>query len=172
MLLKIDISRRKGYNRGMDIQIDRAAKQDIPRIKELLLQVNNVHAAARPDLFRTGGKKYSEETLEDLLCDASRPVFAARRNGRLIGYVFCISQTHNGENETPHTTLYIDDLCVDEAERGQGTGHALYAYAVDYARKNGYYNVTLNVWEGNETALRFYRSLGMNVQKYGMEHIL
>lgn len=72
MLLKIDISRRKGYNRGMDIQIDRAAKQDIPRIKELLLQVNNVHAAARPDLFRTGGKKYSWRRSKT--CSAMRPV--------------------------------------------------------------------------------------------------
>ena len=37
---------------------------------------------------------------------------------------------------------------------------------------NGFYNVTLNVWEGNGSALKFYQSLGLKVQKYGMEIIL
>ena len=32
--------------------------------------------------------------------------------------------------------------------------------------------MTLNVWEGNELALRFYRSMGMQAQKTTMEIIL
>ena len=34
------------------------------------------------------------------------------------------------------------------------------------------HNITLNVWEGNESALAFYRSMGMGVQKTTMEVVL
>ena len=49
------------------------------------------------------------------------------------------------------------------------TGKKLYEYALDYARNIGCYNVTLNVWSGNDTAVRFYETCGMTPQKIEME---
>ena len=69
-------------------------------------------------------------------------------------------------------TLYIDDICVDETARGKHVGKALYDYVHDYALSIGCYNITLNVWEGNEPAICFYRNMGMQVQKTTMETIL
>ena len=69
-------------------------------------------------------------------------------------------------------TLYIDDLCVDETERGKHIGKTLYDFVVSYAKKNGYYNVTLNVWADNKKAVGFYEKIGLRVQKIGMEKIL
>ena len=69
-------------------------------------------------------------------------------------------------------TLYIDDLCVDENVRGLGVGRALYAYVRDFAKEQGCYNLTLNVWACNENALRFYEACGLKPQKIGMETIL
>ena len=48
----------------------------------------------------------------------------------------------------------------------------MFDHAVAFARQNGCYNVTLNVWAGNDRALRFYQRQGMQPQKYGMEMIL
>lgn len=70
------------------------------------------------------------------------------------------------------TTLYLDDLCVDEACRGQQVGRALYEAVLDLARSMGCYNLTLNVWSCNESAMRFYEKLGLKPQKVGMEVIL
>ena len=69
-------------------------------------------------------------------------------------------------------TLYIDDLCVDKDARGAHVGSALYEFVLDYARQQGYYNVTLNVWADNTGAVKFYEKLGLRVQKIGMEKIL
>ena len=69
-------------------------------------------------------------------------------------------------------TLYIDDICVDEKARGQHVGKALYEYVRDYAQSVGCNNVTLNVWDGNDAALSFYRKMGMRVQKTTMEIVL
>ncbi|MBP3399143.1 MAG: GNAT family N-acetyltransferase, partial [Erysipelotrichaceae bacterium] len=56
--------------------------------------------------------------------------------------------------------------------RGQHVGKSLYEYVLNYAKDNQYYNVTLNVWGFNESAIKFYESCGLSVQKIGMEKIL
>ena len=68
--------------------------------------------------------------------------------------------------------MYIDDLCVDETKRGMHIGKTLYEAVLDFARKQGCYNVTLNVWSCNESAMKFYESCGLKPQKVGMEVIL
>lgn len=91
----------------------------------------------------------------------------------MSGYAFCIYVDHKDSNVlTPIKTLYIDDLCVNKAFRGKGIGKKLYEYVIEFARNNGFYNVTLNVWADNVSAVSFYQKLGMNVQKIGMETIL
>lgn len=70
------------------------------------------------------------------------------------------------------TTLYLDDLCVDESCRGKQVGKSLYEAVLDLARSAGCYNVTLNVWSCNPGAMRFYEKCGLKQQKVGMELIL
>lgn len=155
-------------------RIRRAEEKDVPRIMDLLAQVLMVHHEGRPDLFKAPATKYTEAQLAALLTDDSRPIFAwTDEKDVLQGYCFCILKQEKNDNIlTDIKTLYIDDLCVDEACRGKGVGRALYDYVRDYARSIGCYNLTLNVWAANESALRFYRGLGMQTQKIGMETIL
>ena len=156
-----------------DMIIRRAVEADIPVIDKLLYQVHKIHSDIRPDLFNKGTKKYTDEELKSIIADDLTPVFVAEIEGRVLGYAFCIHQQHiNDNNLTDIRTLYIDDLCVDEASRGMHVGRALYDHVISYARENGYYNVTLNVWAGNDSAMRFYESVGLKVQKVGMEKIL
>ncbi len=156
------------------MSIRRAEEKDVPRIMDLLAQVLMVHHEGRPDLFKAPATKYTEEELRALLRDDTRPIFAwTDEKDELVGYCFCVLKQEIGNNIlTDIKTLYIDDLCVDERARGKGVGRALYDYVKDYARSIGCYNLTLNVWARNEAALRFYRGLGMQPQKYGMETIL
>ena len=133
-----------------------------------------VHHNGRPDLFKAGGRKYTDEQLLALLADDTRPVFAAvDEAGHVLGYAFCILQQHPDDNIlTDIKTLYIDDLCVDEEIRGQHIGRRLYEYVKRYAKETGCYNLTLNVWACNESAKKFYERCGLVPQKYGMETIL
>ena len=59
-----------------------------------------------------------------------------------------------------------------EKARGKHVGKALYEFIRDYAKSIGCNNITLNVWEGNDAALSFYRNMGMKVQKTTMEIVL
>ncbi len=155
----------------MELNIRKAENRDIPRILELLSQVLEVHAKGRPDLFKSGTTKYDAAELEKILADKERPVFVAE-NGEVLGYAFCVFQRHEERNTPNFTTLYIDDLCVDEKSRGLHVGRSLYEYVLKFAKERGCYNVTLNVWACNESAMRFYEKCGLQVQKIGMEKIL
>ena len=51
-------------------------------------------------------------------------------------------------------------------------GKDLYEYVLKFAKERGCYNVTLNVWSCNESAMKFYAKCGLVPQKVGMEKIL
>ena len=144
------------------MKVRMASEKDIGRIHELLSQVALVHHKGRPDLFKYGQRKYTDEQLKEILKDETRPIFAAvDENDCLQGYAFCIFQQHLNDNIlTDIKTLYIDDLCVDENKRGMHIGKTLYSAVLDFAREHGCYNVTLNVWSCNESAMKFYQSCG------------
>ncbi len=152
--------------------IRQAVPKDIPQIIDLLYQVQQIHADGRPDLFKSGEKKYSREELLRLFDDPDRPIYVAMDKDRLLGYAFCIFQQAHGHSMQGIKTLYIDDLCVSENVRGQAVGSRLYEYVLQIAKSCGCYNVTLNVWACNEQAMKFYQKCGLKVQKYGMETIL
>ena len=150
-----------------------AKKEDIPALMSLLRQVNKVHHDGRPDLFELT-TKYTEEELAEILNQEQTPVFVCEdAQGRILGHGFCvIQQPENTRLLRDHRTLYIDDICVDEAARGKQVGKALYEYILGYAREIGCYNVTLNVWTCNSGAVKFYEKLGLLPYKIGMEKIL
>lgn len=160
-----------------DMTIRRATAADIPQIDELLRQVLEVHHAGRPDLFKSGAKKYTDDELIAILADDHTPVFVAVEPGtnadKVLGYAFCVFQQHINNNIlTDITTLYIDDLCVDENIRGHHVGSTLYHYVLDFARESGCYNVTLNVWACNPKAQAFYERMGLTPYHIGMEQVL
>ncbi len=151
-----------------------AQERDIERIHELLFQVCLVHHNGRPDLFKYGGRKYTDEQLKELMQDKNRPILVAvDEKDYVLGYAFCIFQQHLEDNIlTDIKTLYIDDLCVDETIRGQHIGKTLYEAVIAFAKEQGCYNVTLNVWSCNESAMKFYESCGLLPYKVCMETIL
>ena len=156
------------------MEIRRAMEKDMDGINNLLQQVCLVHHKGRPDLFKYGAKKYTDDQLKAIIHDDNRPIFTATdEDGKVLGYAFCIFQQHINDNIlTDIKTLYIDDLCVDENIRGRHIGRQLYEAVLAFARKQGCYNVTLNVWSLNEPAMKFYESCGLKPQKVGMETIL
>ena len=155
------------------MEIRLANRTDIPGLIRLLKQVGQVHHEIRPDLFRSGAQKYDEAELTQLLADPDRPIFVGMEGENLLGYCFCVKQETEGDTVLcPDKSLYIDDLCVEEACRGQGVASKLYAHVCAYARELGCRSVTLNVWCGNDNAMRFYESRGMKPRKIYMEAML
>ncbi len=159
---------------GPDTEVRRAENRDIDSILGLLIQVDMVHHEGRPDLFKGPATKYTGDELKEIIKDDTRPVFVCvDKDDRVLGHAFCMHKQIVGDHVlTDVKTLYIDDICVDKEARGRHVGKRLYDHVIAYAKQQGCYNVTLNVWACNPTALKFYEAMGLKPQKIGMETII
>ena len=153
--------------------VRKAKVEDIQSILELLVQVDMVHHNGRPDLFKGPTTKYNADELKSIIGNDSTPVFVYEDDDKILGHMFCIFKQEKDDSVlTDIKTLYIDDICVDENARGLGVGRELFEYIKGYARDEGFYNITLNVWCCNPDAMKFYEAMGMEPQKIGMEMVL
>ncbi|HFI0419212.1 TPA: N-acetyltransferase family protein [Streptococcus suis] len=149
-----------------------ATQTDIPVLTDLLQEILQVHHQARPDIFKSEGQKYSEEDLKALFDNPAKPIFVYEVDGQVVGHLFCELRTATGDVLQPVKTLFIDDLCVASAARGQKIGEQLYEFALSYAKEQGCHNLTLDVLVDNAGAVRFYDRLGMKPQKFRMEQLI
>ncbi|MBQ6019916.1 MAG: GNAT family N-acetyltransferase [Clostridia bacterium] len=152
------------------MRIRKAEAGDIPAVLRLLSQVLEIHARIRPDVFIPGSTKYTADELLSIFKDEKTPVFVADDGGTVVGYVFCAVREPQFRNTMrPRKTLFIDDLCVEEARRGERIGETLFRFVRDEAERLGCGDVTLCVWEGNDGAKRFYERMGMRPKETMME---
>jgi len=156
----------------MPITVRLAKKQDHPAVERLLRQIAQLHADLRPDVFRPASCKYDKKRYYGLLRHRNTPVLIAQNErGEVLGYAMLLMKTIGRKHPVfrPRRILYIDDLCVDEAARGQGIGTALMGAVRELARERGLERIELNVWERNEGAMRFYEQMGFQTQRRGLE---
>lgn len=157
----------------MAVTIRRAQNCDIDKTMILLGEVLELHAEIRPDIFISGTTKYTREELQAIFDNDGTPVFVAVDGSEVVGYAFCVMKRQPfSTNMRDFSTLFIDDLCVDKNCRGKHVGTLLFEYVKQYAKEHGCYDVTLNVWEGNDNARRFYEKMGMFVKETQMEILL
>jgi GNAT superfamily N-acetyltransferase len=80
----------------------------------------------------------------------------AEWNGQAIGYAlfFRFYSTWKGSG------IFLEDLFVREAFRGRGIGRALLSQVARIARQEGCHGIRWEVLGCNESAIKFYKSLG------------
>lgn len=155
------------------MEIRFAQPEDVGGILSLLRQVGGIHHQGRPDIFRSNAQKYGASQVLSMVDSTSNPIFVAVEDGQVLGYGFCqLKEFSNDPVMQDYTSLYIDDLCVDEAHRGRKIGTQIYSAICRYAKQRHCYSITLNVWSCNASAQRFYESLGLKPQKVCLESIL
>ena len=148
----------------------RARIDDAHQIIILLNQVLAVHNKIRPDIFLPSGSKYTTSQLEEIISNDNTPIFVAEDDNQIIAYAFCvINSIKSSTFMRDMKSLYIDDLCVLDGYRKQGIGGKVLDYVLDLARENGVEQITLNVWQGNEPAISFYKDRGFSPLKTTLE---
>lgn len=154
--------------------IRKAEEKDIAQLIVLLQQVLEIHANIRPDIFISGTTKYNHEDIKEKLGKEESPIYVAvDEKDEVLGYAFCVlKQQPFSSNMVQFKSLYIDDLCVSDNCRGMHIGEALFNYVKQEAKRMDCYEVTLAVWEGNDSAYGFYQHIGLKPKETVMEYIL
>lgn len=154
--------------------IIRLAREDeLERINVLRKQVNDIHVAGKPDVFKTGFSKELQDHIKDIWNDPEQEIVVADEGGGLCGFAVL---HHINKPENPYMKerdfLDIDEFCVDENYRRQGVATELIAFIKDYAKEKGFKRLELNMWEFNKEALAFYESVGFETFRRYMEMML
>ncbi len=89
------------------------------------------------------------------LLDTAEPMHGhlAFENNVLVGLVHTV---FHRSTWLPEVSCYLQDLYVDESQRGKGTGEALIEAAAAFAKQNGAGRLYWLTHEGNATARRLY----------------
>lgn len=147
-----------------------AEEKDLKRVNEIRRQVNDVHVNGRPDIFRPGFCKEMEERIYELWQGENRAIIVAERDHVICGMA-CVE--YMTKPESPYNLerkiYHVEEFAVDEAFRRQGVGTELFEFMKRDAQEKGFPKLELDVWEFNESAIRFYEAVGFHQFRRFME---
>ena len=157
-------------NTAVSAQVRFAREEDLPQVNVLRKQVNDVHVAGKPNVFKPGFPDELRDYLYVVWQDPQKKIVVAELNGQVVGFAVL---NHIVRPENPfmfeRNFLDIDEFGVDESCRRQGVASAMLSFIRDYARKEGFRRLELNMWEFNQGALAFYESAGLRTYRRYME---
>ena len=149
-----------------------AKENELERVNELRRQVNELHVAGRPDIFKPGFPKELSDHVYTIRNDPKQRIVVCERGGLICGFAVL---NHITRPETPFMKerdyLDIDEFCVDATYRRTGVGTELMQFLRSYAQELGFSKIELNMWEFNADALAFYEEIGFTTYRRYMEWI-
>ena len=151
---------------GTPLRVRPATVDDHPALARLQRDLDAIHARVQPGFFRASvdGPGESQRTLEWVraaLGDPHAALIVADEEGVVVGAIrLRLWDSPEDPTVTPARRVNVESLVVASTARRRGIGRALMAEADRWARARGATQVVLTVWEGNDTAERFYRALG------------
>lgn len=138
-----------------------AEEKDLERVNALREQVNALHAAGRPDVFKPDFCQELRDRAAELLRGENSDILVAERDGVVCGMA-CVE--YLTRPESPYAWerkfYFVAEFGVDEAFRRQGVGRELMAFMRQDARKRGFSRIELDGWEFNAGAMEFYEAVG------------
>ncbi len=147
-----------------------ARKEELPRVNELRRQVNELHVAGEPSIFKPGFPIELQDYIYEIFDDPAKEIVVAESKGQICGYAVL---NHICKPETPFMEerdfLDVDEFCVDSAFRRQGIASAMIQFIKDWAKEQGFRRLELNMWEFNRDALAFYEASGFKTYRRYME---
>ena len=147
-----------------------AREEDLERVNELRRQVNDLHVAGRPDVFKPGFCDELRDYLYVIWKSPEQKIVVAEAGGTVCGFAVL---NHIVRPENPfmfvRDYLDIDEFCVDKAFRRRGAASEMIRFILDFAKEQGFTRLELNMWEFNEGALAFYEAAGFKTYRRYME---
>ena len=144
-----------------------AREADWEAVKALSVQVHDLHAAWRPDLYFHCDEPYPKEKfLEDI---RNRLVYTAKINEIVVGYVIVSILQKGGPGIVEYKSMRLDVICVDEHTRRQGIGKAMIADLQALANAFGCKELILGVHPENDSAISFYQKCGFYIRTINMD---
>ena len=146
----------------MTSRVREAIEADLPRLVELLAQLSI--AEQREDVGPPLPESYAN-ALAEIDGDPRQQLLVLEADGRIVGSLALILVPNLSHQGRPYAI--VENVVVDEAERGGGFGEVLMRHAIDEARRAGCYKLSLTSNRQRADAHRFYERLGFSATHEG-----
>ncbi|UJF36011.1 GNAT family N-acetyltransferase [Paenibacillus hexagrammi] len=144
------------------LQIRMAAAEDYDAVNAIIREGQEEHAEALPNLFARLDRVVAMGWYRSFSDKENKVILIAEVSGIVAGVAMLeMKQSPPYAALVPRTYAYMNELAVARNYQRRGIGTALYQASLKWAREKGASSLELNVWEFNEKALQFYRSLGL-----------
>lgn len=148
-----------------------AEKQELAIVNELRSQVNEVHVKGRPDIFRDGFCKEFKDYIYKEWDHEKSDIIVAIAKDKICGYAII---EYIKKPSSPYTMAkkycHINEFGIDEKYRRQKIATELFEFIKAQAKEKNFDRIELDMWEFNETALKFYDSVGFCTYRRFMEY--
>ena len=143
------------------MKVRRAVVGDEQALAALNRFVHDLHAARRPDYYKTTRVEDVAAWFRERLESPIPAAWIAEENGVPIGYVLALfyDRPDNAFRQA-RQWCEIDQIAVDPAWRRRGIGRILMDAALDEARARAISHVELSSWAFNTDAHAMFRRLG------------
>lgn len=138
---------------GDEIRIRSVGAGDEHALATLIGTVQQLHVAARPDVFKAGDAPAFEAWARQAIAGGRAQILLAEVDGVSVGYaVFMDEQRVDNAFAFERRWREVEQLGVHPDHRRRGVGRALLEHIVASARAAGIPAVELNTWAFNEAA--------------------
>lgn len=148
----------------MTVEIRLATKEDAALISALNTDVQAIHSAVHPDIFKQpDADTFPAKEIEEVLSEPDSFIYLALNDGAPAGYLIGEVFHHEGSSRHhPHAMIYVHQISVKPELRKLGIGTKLLHAAEDMGRSLGINRLALDTWTFNENARAFFRGYGLS----------
>ena len=149
--------------------------KDFSAVDSLMNELHALHAKGRPDIYVPAEHIYSEEQFLDMLSGENTFAICAETEGEIAGICFFDVRKSSAKDKkgvAESTRAFISDIVVAKKFHRKGIAKELFAAAEKTAKEKGAVRIDLMVWNFNKDAIEFYKSMGMDIQRYVLEKFI
>lgn len=128
---------------------------NIQQVSRFSIRVYNGVLKLLPQL-NPDASSLSEKHFKEILKSKTTHLFVVQLNNKDIAGMLTIGTY----NIPTGTKVWIEDVVVDESQRGKGIGRELTLFAIEYAKSKGYKAIELTSRPSRTAANQLYRDLG------------
>lgn len=144
-----------------------ARPSDWEDIQRLSVQIHDLHAGWRPDIYYHTEEPYPKEKFLEHI--ENRMVYVAKIDGIVAGYVILAILEKGGHGTVDRKVMRIKSICVEESVRGHGIGKTMVEEVRALAKAFGCSQLILGVHPENDAAVGFYQKCGFHIRTINMD---
>ena len=144
-----------------------AAAEDYDSVEAIMKEVQQLHIDWRPDIYKPTDPVYAPAYFQSLVAD--RRLLVAEQNGTVVGLLSYLYRHIESDKQVARTVIFVDDLAVQAAHRGQGIGTKLLSVIRDKVQAEHLDGLELQVNARNQAARAMYEKLGFTEKSINLE---